>query len=270
MIVGKDFLGKLKDFGLNSYEVKLWVALLSRGVSTAGELSDIANVPRSRTYDVLESLEKKGFIILKIGKPIKYMAIEPDRVVEILKKNIAEDAKTRAEIVENIKESDVLHELQMLHKNGIEHIDSADLSASIRGRQNMYSHLEATLSDAEKTVSIVTTTQGLLGKVESFMDVFAKLKKRGVKIRIAAPLTKECAAAVKELSTVAEVRHTTIGARFILVDSAEIMFMVMDDSAVHPTYDVGIWVNTAFFTKAMEDLFELAWKEMKPMKEVVK
>ena len=69
MIVQKSFLMKLKDFGLNSYEAKLWVALLSRGVSTAGELSDIANVPRSRTYDVLESLEKKGFIIVKIGNP---------------------------------------------------------------------------------------------------------------------------------------------------------------------------------------------------------
>ena len=103
MIVGKEFLGKLKDFGLNSYEVKLWVALLSRGVSTAGELSDIANVPRSRTYDVLESLEKKGFIILKIGKPIKYMAIEPQRVVEVLKKNIHSEAATRAEMVENLK-----------------------------------------------------------------------------------------------------------------------------------------------------------------------
>ncbi|RJQ17958.1 hypothetical protein C4573_00830, partial [Candidatus Woesearchaeota archaeon] len=57
MIVQQDFVKKLKDFGLNSYEVKIWTALLSRGVSTAGELSDIANVPRSRSYDVLESLE---------------------------------------------------------------------------------------------------------------------------------------------------------------------------------------------------------------------
>ena len=65
MIVDKVFLNKLRDFGLNSYEVKIWTALLSRGVSTAGELSDIANVPRSRSYDVLESLEKKGFIIIK-------------------------------------------------------------------------------------------------------------------------------------------------------------------------------------------------------------
>ena len=59
---------QLRNLGLNSYEVKIWTALLSRGVSTAGELSGIANVPRSRSYDVLESLEKKGFVKTKKRK----------------------------------------------------------------------------------------------------------------------------------------------------------------------------------------------------------
>ena len=62
MLVKEEFLSKLRTyFGLNLYEVKIWTALLARGVATAGELSDIATVPRSRSYDVLESLEKKRF-----------------------------------------------------------------------------------------------------------------------------------------------------------------------------------------------------------------
>jgi len=89
MIVEKKILSKLKDFGLNSYESKVWVALLSRGVSTAGELSDIANVPRSRSYDVLESLEKKGFVVMKLGKPIKYIAVPPPEAIERLKRSTA-------------------------------------------------------------------------------------------------------------------------------------------------------------------------------------
>ena len=87
MIVKEEFLSRLRRFfNLNLYEVKIWTALLSRGVSTAGELSDIANVPRSRSYDVLESLEKKGFVIMKLGKPIKYIAVPPKEVVEREKK----------------------------------------------------------------------------------------------------------------------------------------------------------------------------------------
>jgi len=93
MIVQKNFLNKLKDFGLNTYESKLWTALLSRGVSTAGELSDIANVPRSRSYDVLESLEKKGFIVMKLGKPIKYIAVPPAEVIERVKKTNSRKSK---------------------------------------------------------------------------------------------------------------------------------------------------------------------------------
>src|SRR3990167_7609374 len=89
MIVKEEFLNKLRQFfGLNLYEVKIWTALLSRGVSTAGELSDIGNVPRSRAYDVLESLEKKGFVVMKLGKPIKYLAVDPKEVVERVKKLI--------------------------------------------------------------------------------------------------------------------------------------------------------------------------------------
>ena len=46
MIVQQELIKKIKDFGLNSYEAKIWTALLSRGISTAGELSDISNVPK--------------------------------------------------------------------------------------------------------------------------------------------------------------------------------------------------------------------------------
>mgnify|MGYP000262357459 CR=1 FL=1 len=89
MIVKEDFLKKLRAaFDLNIYEVKMWTALLSRGMAAAGELSDISNVPRSRSYDVLESLEKKGFIMMKLGKPIRYIAIKPEEIIKRLKENI--------------------------------------------------------------------------------------------------------------------------------------------------------------------------------------
>ncbi len=108
MIVKDEFLSKLRRyFSLNLYEVKIWAALLSRGVSTAGELSDIADVPRSRSYDVLESLEKKGFVVMKLGKPIKYIAVAPTEVLEIVKKNVKVDSQERIKRLESLKGTDV-------------------------------------------------------------------------------------------------------------------------------------------------------------------
>jgi len=271
MIVQKDFLKKLRDFGLNTYESKLWTALLSRGVSTAGELSDIANVPRSRSYDVLESLEKKGFAVAKIGKPIKYIAVPPNEVVERVKKNVHTEAKESIDKLDQMKGTDVINELNSLHTQGVELVEPTDLSGSLRGRHNLYNHLEMMMKGAEDNVTIMTTTDGLIREIEGFKPVFEKLKKSGVKIRIAAPITKDALAAIKDISGIAEIKHIDkIKGRFVIVDGKNVTFMVMDDKDVHPTYDVGIWVNTPFFASALEDMFDVAWKDMKPAKDMVK
>ena len=266
MIVKEEFLSKLRRyFSLNLYEVKVWTALLSRGVSTAGELSDIANVPRSRSYDVLESLEKKGFVVMKLGKPIKYIAVAPNEVLERVKKNVKTDAQDQIKRLEDLRGTEVITELNSLHSQGIELVEPSDLSGSLRGRHNLYNHLELTIRNAEESVNIATTSQGFLRKVEGLKPVFEKLKKRGVKVRIAAPLTKASQQALKDISSVAEVRHTDTKSRFVVVDGKEVVFMVMDDAEVHPTYDVGIWVNSPFFASALDNMFDLTWKNMKPL-----
>ncbi len=263
MIVDNNFIKKIKDFGLNSYEAKLWTALLSRGISSAGELSDISNVPRSRTYDVLESLEKKGFIISKIGKPIKYLALPPIEVLERVKKRIREDSDSQLKNMESLKESEILEELSTLHTQGIDLVDSTDITGSFKGRSNLYDHMDLMFRTAESSIILCTTEKGLMRKIDYFKKVFAKAAKRGVKIRIAAPITKLNKKLASELKGIADLRHTkSLSARFLITDSNQLMFMLMDDENVHPNYDVGVWVNTEMFSKALSGLFELAWKEM--------
>jgi sugar-specific transcriptional regulator TrmB len=270
MIVQKDFLNKLKDFGLNSYESKLWTALLSRGVSTAGELSDIANVPRSRSYDVLESLEKKGFIVMKVGKPIKYIAVTPSEVVERVKKKIKDDADDQLNILNSLRKSSVLDELNLLHNQGIELIDPADLSGSLKGRTNLYSHIESSIKNAKESVIIMTTEQGLIRKADLLKSVFEKAKKKGVKIRVAAPLSEKNAEAAKELSKFAEIKDSNEKSRFCLIDGKEVIFMLIDDETVHPSYDAGIWVTTKLFASTIQNFFDASWSKMKPVDKFIK
>lgn len=258
---------KIKDFGLNSYESKLWTALLSRGVSTAGELSDIANVPRSRSYDVLESLEKKGFIIMKVGKPIKYIAVQPEEVIERIKKKIDEDTVYKRKLLENIKSSGVLGELDNLFKNGIKMVEPNELSGSLKGRQNSYNHLDMLMKNAKENVFLMTTVDGLERKHKSFKKTFKKLNDKGVKIRIAAPIEKNSGKVVEELSKIAELRNINhINARFCVVDNKDLWFMAMDDKEVHPNYDLGIWIKTPTFASAMSKMFDSVWKDLKPIK----
>lgn len=266
MIVKEEFLNRLrKIFDLNLYEVKVWTALLSRGVSTAGELSNISDVPRSRTYDILENLEKKGFIVMKLGKPIKFVALKPEEVIERVKKNLIINAQEKTKRLEKLKNEDILVELNSLFTQGIKFVEPSDLSGSIKGRQNVYNHLDMMIREAEKTITIVTTAQGLNRKLEALMPSLEKAKKRGVKIRIASQVDDSNKEIAKELSKIAEIRiMSKIRARFSIVDSEEILFMLLDDDKIHPNYDVAIYLSTDFFASAMEQLFEYAWKNFKP------
>lgn len=268
MIVKDEFLSRLrKIFDLNLYEVKVWTALLSRGTSTAGELSSISDVPRSRTYDILESLEKKGFVIMKLGKPIKFVALKPGEVVERVKKNLVRHAKERAERLDKLKDDEVLQELNSLFTKGIKFVEPSDLSGSLKGRQNLYNHLDMMVRDAEKTITIVTTSEGLNRKLEALMPSLEGCKKRGVKVRIAAPIDANNIKVARDFKKVAEIKKLEgMKARFIIIDSNQVMFMLLDDEKFHPNYDIGVWVNTEFFALALEQLFDLAWKEMKAVK----
>ncbi|MBS3065298.1 MAG: TrmB family transcriptional regulator [DPANN group archaeon] len=263
MIVNEEFLGKIRrDFALNLYEVKLWTALLSRGISSAGELSDMADVPRSRTYDVLESLERKGFIVVKPEKPIRYMAIAPDEVLLRVSKRLAEEAEVRANRLNNLGSSDVLAELTLLYKQGVEPMQPTDFSGTLKGRHNLHDHISMLAKTAEKSINIVTTEDGIIRKAKFLKPVFEKAKDRGVKIKIMAPindLTKESLDKLKDVAEIKDIKG--MDSRFMIVDAKQLMFMLMDDKAVHPTYDIGMWVNTPYFAGTMQNMFDLAWKQ---------
>jgi len=270
MIVSGEFLSRLrKIFDLNLYEVKVWTSLLSRGVSTAGELSTISDVPRSRTYDILESLEKKGFIVMKLGKPIKFIALKPEEVIERVKKNLMFNAQEKAKRLEEIKKNEVLIELSNLFENGIKFVEPADLSGSLKGRQNMYNHLDMMIKNAKKSTVIVTTAEGLNRKFEALKGSLERAKKRGISVKIAAPITEDNYKIAKELSKVAEVRALDKPhGRFVIIDNDQMMFMLLDDKTVHPNYDVGIWLSSGFFAKSLNQMFENAWTNFTPIRKL--
>lgn len=264
MIVKEEFLNMLRQyFSLNLYEVKIWTALLSRKVATAGELSDLAVVPRSRTYDVLESLEKKGFVMVKLGKPIKYIAISPKDVIDRVKKRVAEKSEEKIGKLESLRDSDVLQDLEQLHEQGIQLVEPSDLSGALKGRYNLYNHLEAMVKNAEEEVIIMTTSTGFLRKVEALRGIFEELVERGVSVKIGTQKTDKAVKIQEELKDVVEIRFTDeIEARFCVIDGEEVLFMTLHDKDIYPAYDIGVWVNTPFFAQALQQLFDMAWREM--------
>jgi sugar-specific transcriptional regulator TrmB len=257
MILKPELMKRIKEhFSLNIYETKVWLALLSKGMATAGEVAEISNVPRSRTYDVLESLEKQGFAILKLGKPVKYIAVNPAIVLERLRTNIVRDADEKSKMLSTIKDNEDYKQLLLLHKNGIDPIQAEDLSGMIKGRTNIHNYLKTLVSRATKNVMIATTSTAL-AKDKWLKAVLDNLGKKNVKVKIMVNGEEnEIKSMTKDLK--ADVKKSNISSRFCVVDD-EMIFMLTPDG-VNDEYDYGIWINAPYFVGTMTSLFDSAWK----------
>ncbi|RLG55980.1 MAG: TrmB family transcriptional regulator, partial [Candidatus Hydrothermarchaeota archaeon] len=77
---------KLKLFGLNKYEALAYITIVKYAVSSAREISKFSGVPYSRIYDVLDSLEKKGWIFVESGKPLRYKANNLKSILDKIEK----------------------------------------------------------------------------------------------------------------------------------------------------------------------------------------
>ncbi len=256
MVIDQDLMAELRRyFGLNLYEVKIWASLLSRGVSTAGELSEISNVPRSRAYDILESLEKKGFVIMKLGKPIKYMAIPPEEVVERAKKHMAKESEKKIERLDSIKQTNLMGSLNKIYSEGIKLMKPNEYSGIVKGRNNVLNHLNSMIKNAKKEVLLVTTEKAMIGKMSNLKKSIISAKKRGVKIKIAAPI-KDTKDLLGDLKNYVEFKKTKESAgRFVVIDNSDVLVMLKDFQEVHPNYDTGIWMNSPMLATSLSKTF---------------
>ena len=265
MVATQQLLDSLKQIGLNLYERKLWVALLSRGSASAGELSSLAKVPHSRTYDVLESLAEKGFVVLQNTKPLKYAAITPSEALDRAKKKVMEDAKVTTERITDFQGSGSVKELEKLFKNGIELVEPHEITGSLRGRHMVHQQLDTLIKGAKKRVSIVTSSEGLTELHSKHGDTLKKAASRGVKVRIAAPVGKDHAQTVSELKAYAEVRKLDkeSGGRFALVDDNHVVLALTDDKNTHPSQDLALWTQSEHVAgSVLAPMFESMWKTL--------
>ncbi len=253
MIVKQELINKIKDyFDLNVYETKIWLALLGKGVASAGEVASISRVPRSRAYDVLETLEKKGFAIVKLGKPVKYIGIKPKMILEKLKNNVRKKAEEKMSTLSKIKNTNEFAELESLYKNGIEPMKKEDLSVALKGKSNISNYLKEILQNAEKEIMICTNAEEIKSKTKLFQQTFEILKKSNIKVKFALSGSEDLIKQIKDKFEI-KIKKVDMDAKFFIIDRKEMLFYLSKDSNKE---NIAIWINSEFFVQAFASLFE--------------
>lgn len=253
MMIKHELVKRIKEyFNLNIYETKVWVALLTKGIASAGEVAAISGVPRSRTYDVLESLEKRGFAIAKIGKPVKYIAVKPTEVLEKIKLSTMQEAQDKVASLSNLKETSEYMELEKLHNSGLSPIKTSDITGSLKGRSNIIAKLRELIQNAKKEVTICTSVLDFEDKSRALLSSIEEAAKKNIKIKIALSGNPE---KIKKISSKLSVKPaiSNSDAKLYISDRQEVLFMITSDNSEE---EVGVWLNSPFFAESMSEMLE--------------
>jgi HTH-type transcriptional regulator, sugar sensing transcriptional regulator len=79
-------LRRLSEIGMTNWEAKLYMAMLERPEATAAELHRISGVLRTKVYEWLEQMVKRGYCLERVeGKRRYYRAVRPKLVEQSFK-----------------------------------------------------------------------------------------------------------------------------------------------------------------------------------------
>lgn len=76
----------LEQLGLTEYEARCFVALTRIPHGTAKEVAQVADVPRSRVYEVAEQLQQRGLVAMEEAEPRQFQSVSVDSAIRILRK----------------------------------------------------------------------------------------------------------------------------------------------------------------------------------------
>lgn len=253
MIVKQDLVKKIKEyFDLNIYETKVWLALLTKGIVSAGETAELSGVPRSRTYDVLESLEKKGFAVVKLGKPVRYIAVEPNTLIEKMKLHTLHEAQDKVKTLSDLKDTQEYAELEHLHKSGLAPIKLEEISGFLRGKSNIASKIRELFGNTEKELTIYTSASDFERKARVLVPALESVQKKNIKIKLALSGDFEEVKRINARHNL-KAKHTDHKGRFFITDRREVIFMISPENVEE---ELGVWLKAPFFSESLDTLCE--------------
>jgi len=232
---------KLRLFGLNRYEALAYAELARRGVLTSKEISDLAGIPYPRVYDVLTSLERKGWIVREPGKPMRYKAVEPEAVL----KSVERETKKR---LEEARE-EIIRQLKPLG-------DSKKVGVwIIRGKERILEKVLEMLSTARSSLNLLVPfiPADLTEELSRIGEVIERKAAQGVVVRVVAG---------EELGRVevagAEVRVCGEKMGWVVIKDEEEVFYA--SPYTEEAEGVGIWSDEPELVRIASVMFRYLWK----------
>ena len=243
----------LEKVGLTSYEIRAYTTLIKDGERNASEISQNSGVPYSKIYEILGTLEEKGWIGSDDSRPTKYFGKAPSNALETTKQN--------ADTIFSENKNVILSELIPLYeKSGTS--ERPDIWF-ISGAMNIVSKIMEMVEHCREEVLIAVPQAGEM-IVKQALPKLRQLHDKGIKVTVLTSenLEKE---SIKAISRVADVKVT--GGLFgggIISDKRYVVILLGPEiSSSSSSEIVAIWADHAGLAGFAREYFEYLLRDAK-------
>ncbi len=234
----------LREMGLNAYEIDSYSALLENGQLTALEISQEAEVPYSKIYEVLNTLKEKGWVKSSESRPFKYYPASPLEATAFTKHKLEDKYQGW--------EQTIAETLQPLYEKR-ELIERPDILI-LHGQHATIVKLEEIFRKANKEIMIAMPTfaKPIIGSAD---QIAAGIKKT-VEVKLMAAGKSEDWKKLKNEVKINELRvrdHMFGGG--VIVDSKEAMLFLGEEDKP----SLIIWSNHVGLVGFAREYFQFLW-----------
>ncbi len=161
-------VGDLTSLGLTKNEAKAYHSLVKLGRSTARILAEDSGVPRSKVYETLEQLEKRGIIKKVSGtNPTEFDPAPVDAALDHLEEKVKSSATSARRLLKGLQD--------------LRGKEAKEFAWASQGMEQVIMGMRTAIESAEEYVSIASASPKLLGHLR---NAFSSAKNRGVVIEL--------------------------------------------------------------------------------------
>ncbi|MFW9956198.1 MAG: MEDS domain-containing protein [Candidatus Thorarchaeota archaeon] len=217
----------LEDFGLTSYEAKVYLAAIKLGMASASQIGKASGIRREEVYRTLPKLEKIGLLDRVLGRPIQFKAISVNDGLSMLIQKKEVSAKKEIRNL-SIKKDEILKKFKP-ERIEPERIDENSHFILVSEKDTVAKRMESLIQESQNSIDIVDAPINVVRFMLNYEESLSRAIRRNVQVRIITEYPDDQEALLRMLESNIPNRRVVlkyiddIPSRYVLIDKTEVM-----------------------------------------------
>ena len=245
----------LSKFKLSKNETRVYLYLARFGAHKAQSIAESLGVHRTEAYKILKRLESQGLITKIMERPMKFVAVPFEQVLE----NLIEERRQRIRQMEQRK-TELLHIWKSLPEPA--NVNKVKETFQVlEGKRHISVRINELLSGCTEKFDLILSDQNIIWMYNtSFFDELDEMAKRDdIEIRLLTNYSPTSNYVLERLNMekgdFAYLKKYAMPG-FLICDGKEMILLMDDQTGLN-----GMWTNYQTIIQSYRILFNLLWKE---------